>query len=79
MSFDYKGDKEPIQIAWKGKACELYQLIWWFSGDGGDTRLWSKNAKFFYLSNGEPIKTNGVKNQAIALTKRMEAIIKSLK
>ena len=79
MSCDYQGDKEPIQIAWKGKACELYQFIWWFSGDGGDTRLWSKNAKFFYLSNGEPIKTNGVKNQAIALTKRMEAIIKSLK
>ncbi len=79
MSFDYQGDKEPTQIEWKGKACELYQLIWWFSGDGADTRLWSKNAMFFYLSNGEPIKTNGVKNQAIAPTKRMEAVFKALK
>lgn len=79
MSFDYKGEKEPQQIEWKGKASELYQLIWWFAGEGGDTRLWSKNAKFFYLSNGEPIKTNGVKNQAIAPTKRMEAVFKALK
>lgn len=78
MSFDYCGDREPSQLEWKGKACELYQFIWWFSGDGGDTRLWSKNAKFFNLSNGEPIKTNGVKNQAMALTKRMETVIKAL-
>lgn len=75
MDKSYKGEKDPDIIIWRGQPRELYHLIYWFVDDG-DGRLWAKTAEFFVNSDGQKYKTNGVKNQAVSPTPRMEKILK---
>ena len=75
MDKSYKGEKDPAIIVWRGQPRELYHLIYWFVDDG-DGRLWAKTADFFVNSDGQKFKTNGVKNQAVTPTLRMEKILK---
>lgn len=75
MDKRYKGEKDPDIIIWRGQRRELYHLIYWFV-DEGDGRLWAKTAKFFVDKDGQKLKTNGVKNQAVTPTIRMERILK---
>ena len=76
-SIKYIGEKEPMVITWNGAPRELYYFIKRFAGEG-DSKLWSKTAKFFVFQDGRIPKTNGVIHQTQNSTQRMETLVKRI-
>lgn len=77
LSHDYRGEQEPGLIVWYGQTRDLYYFLNWYC-EGGDSRMWKKMTQFFTTASGEPLKTNGVINQAKTPSIRMEKVISKL-
>ena len=73
----YIGEDTPQMIVWRGDDRELYCFVSWFVNDRIG-KLRKKTVEFFIKPDGTHFKNNGVKNQGVNRTERMEKLIKEL-